>query len=144
LGETSSPGRDRPSPKNKTPRLDEAANRAHQLLLRELAWARYSHLSETTQRQGPFSWASCSSRTWVGLRHSRLGETSSPGRDWQFLQLSTYMQQSNSSIQQPKTHAPSFNRLHILLKHINMQQTKMAPKNNFKWLKLASLTLLRC
>jgi len=50
LGETSSPGRDRLSPKNQILRLDEDASRAHQVLLRELAWASHPRLSEIACR----------------------------------------------------------------------------------------------
>jgi len=57
--------------------------------LRELAWASHSRLSETMHRskQEPSAWASCSSRTWVNLSYSRLGETSSLGREWQYSPL---------------------------------------------------------
>jgi len=56
---------------------------------RELAWASHSRLSETMRRskQEPFAWARHSSRTWASLRHSRLGETSSLRREWQYSPL---------------------------------------------------------
>jgi len=48
-----------------------------------LAWAR----QRVAQRQGPFVWASCSSRTWTSLKHSRLGEMISLRWDWQYSPL---------------------------------------------------------
>jgi len=59
---------------------------------RELAWASHSRLSKTMRRskQEPSAWARHSSRTWASLKQSRLGETSSLRREWQYSPLFTH------------------------------------------------------
>ena len=78
-----------PFAKNAGPSLGREREHSTSGFPRQLAWASHSRLSETMRRskQEPSAWARHSSRTWASLKHSRLGETSSLRREWQYSQL---------------------------------------------------------
>ena len=87
---------------------------------RELVWTSHSCPNEMMRRskQEPSAWARHSSRTWASLRHSRLGETNSFRREWQYSPLFHACSRNTHSREHTKCKQDSFHTIQNIIQHL--------------------------